>query len=776
MKKIVSIVIVCVIAMMAYAVPAKREWQTRVQADGTTIEVQLMGDEFYHYFVNREGKQVREVDGQFKVIGEAPTAAKVQARRAATTARRQRKDVGTTPNLAPKGVVVLANFNDSKMNSAHTQAVFDELCNSLNCTVNNGYPSAAQYFADQSNGAYRPVFDVFGPVDLSRDVAYYGTDGSEEGDDQHATDAVVEACRLADQQFTINWADYDSNNDGKVDFVYVIYAGRGQADGGAAETIWPHNWSVESARYYGNCTYSAAQCKVGGKKLDNYAMSSELSGNDLGGIGTLCHEFGHVMGLPDFYDTAYGTNYDSQLTPNEWDVMDGGAYNGNGHCPPNYSPWEKYFFGWATPVNLGSEPASLTLYPNGTADYNTYQINESGTLESATKNGLSYYIECRQKQGWDAKAPAAGMVIWMVNFDASSWTSNTPNNTANAPKYTLVIPEGTKIGAKFGTKNVWPYSTKNSWDDVVGKPLKNIKKDGNNITLIYIEEPAPPVDPFDVQWYADGTLFETNQCTGYSKVVLPSAVPAACENRVFIGWCADATYESAVVAPTLVKAGDVVEEGAKFYAIFATQEGDGNPAVDDVLTLETTGVTGTSYSTWYGKTLASGATYAGNSAGGNDAIQLRTKNSNSGIVTTKSGGRLAKIAVEWNSNTSGRTLDIYGKNGAYSSATNLYETDAKGTKLGSIDSDTGSNELIIEGDYAYVGIRSNSGALFVNKIIITWGGNVTLSDYSTSSGCGGQGIEETLVERPAAVKVIRDGRIVIIRGEEEFTITGERIR
>lgn len=778
MKKIVSIVIVCVIAMMAYAVPAKREWQTRVQADGTTIEVQLMGDEFYHYYLNREGKQVREVDGQFKVIGEAPTAAKVQARRAQVAARRQRKDVGTTPNLAPKGVVVLANFKDSKMNSSHTQAVFDELCNSLNCTVNNGYPSAAQYFADQSNGAYRPVFDVFGPVDLSRDVAYYGTDkpGEDEGDDQHATDAVVEACRLADQQFTINWADYDSNNDGKVDFVYVIYAGRGQADGGAAETIWPHNWSVASARYYGNCTYSASQCKVGGKELDNYAMSSELSGNDLGGIGTLVHEFGHVMGLPDFYDTAYGTNYESQLTPNEWDVMDGGAYNGNGHCPPNYSPWEKYFFGWATPVNLGSQPASLTLYPNGTADYNTYQINESGTLESATKNGLSYYIECRQKQGWDAKAPAAGMVIWKVNFNSTAWSSNTPNNTANAPKYTLVIPEGTKIGAKFGTKNVWPYSTKNSWDDVVGKPLKNIKKDGNNITLIYIEEPAPPVDPFDVQWYADGTLFETNQCTEYGKVVLPSAVPAACENRVFIGWCADATYESAVVAPTLVKAGDVVEEGAKFYAIFATQEGDGNPAVDDVLTLETTGVTGTSYSTWYGKTLASGATYAGNSAGGNDAIQLRTKNSNSGIVTTKSGGRLAKIAVEWNSNTSGRTLDIYGKNGAYSSATNLYETDAKGTKLGSIDSDTGSNELIIEGDYSYVGIRSNSGALYVNKIIITWGGNVTLSDYSTSSGCSGQGIEETIVERSAAAKVIRDGRIVIIRGEEEFTITGERVR
>jgi hypothetical protein len=271
------------------AVPARRGWQTRTQADGTTIEVQTIGDEFYHYTINREGKQVREVNGMYQVVGEAPMPAIAKARHAKGVARRQRKDIGVTPNAAPKGVVILVNFSNKSMQSGHTQATFDEMFNSLNCTVNGGYPSAGQYFADQSNGTYRPQFDVFGPVTLSRNVAYYGTDGSEEGDDQHATDAVIEGCRLANEQFTINWADYDSDNDGYVDFVYVIYAGKGQADGGTSETIWPHNWEVSSARQYGSCTYTASQCKLGGKTIENYAMSSEMSGNSLGGIGTLCH-------------------------------------------------------------------------------------------------------------------------------------------------------------------------------------------------------------------------------------------------------------------------------------------------------------------------------------------------------------------------------------------------------------------------------------------------------------------------------------------------------
>ena len=542
MKKSILVVLLIAVATIANAVPARRGWQTRTQADGTTIEVQVIGDEFYHYTINKEGKQVREINGMYEVVGEAPTANVVKARRAQGVARRQRKEVGTTPNLAPKGVVILANFSNKSMQSGHTNATFDELCNSLNCTVNAGYPSAGQYFADQSNGAYRPQFDVFGPVNLSRNVAYYGTDGSEEGDDQHATDAVVEACRLANEQFTINWADYDSDNDGYVDFVYVIYAGKGQADGGTSETIWPHNWDVTSAISYGYCTYTNAQRTLGGKKIDNYAMSSELSGSSLGGIGTLCHEFGHVMGLPDLYDTQYGTNYNNCLTPNDWNVMDGGSYNADGHCPPNYDPWEKDFFGWHTPINLGNEGQNVTLYANGTANYQAYQINSSGNYVKPTTAGVRYYIENRQAVGWDAPLTGHGLLIWKVNFDSNKWTSNSPNNTANNPYYTVVSAKGTKIGWDGSTdncpKNTFPGSGKvTSYTGISGKPLLNIAESNGIVTLTYIEE---PVDPhYIVTWVVDGAVVERAEYAidGSEDLQLPTAELKPCgSGEEIVGW------------------------------------------------------------------------------------------------------------------------------------------------------------------------------------------------------------------------------------------------
>ncbi|MBR0195372.1 MAG: M6 family metalloprotease domain-containing protein [Paludibacteraceae bacterium] len=504
-----------------WAVPAHRQWRTVTQTDGSVIEVMTIGDEFYHYTINRAGQQVRETNGVYQVVGEAPTAEVVKARRAKAVARRQRKDIGTTPNLAPKGVVILANFSDKSMQSGHTQATFDELCNSLNCTVNSGYPSAAQYFADQSKGAYRPQFDVYGPVTLSRALSYYGADkNNEEGDDQHATDVVVEACILANQQDTINWADYDSDNDGYIDFVYVIYAGKGQADGGSSETIWPHNWKVSDARSSGYCTYTASECKVGGKVIENYAMSSELSSNSLCGIGTLCHEFGHVMGLPDLYDTNYNTNYESCLTPNDWNIMDLGSYNADGHCPPNYDPWQKDFFGWHTPVNLGSEPQNVTLYANGTENYQAYQINASGSYVGPTTSGERYYIENRQQTGWDAPLTGHGMLVWQVNFNASKWTNNEPNNTANSPYYTVVSASGTKIGTDTGGTNNCPWNTfpgtknVNTYSPISDRALTDITEASNIVTCKF--NSGASVTPTDTtstgttnnetKWYAIGWI------------------------------------------------------------------------------------------------------------------------------------------------------------------------------------------------------------------------------------------------------------------------------
>ena len=591
MKKILSIAVLCFVALAINAVPAKRGWQTRTQADGTTIEIQQVGDEFYHYMINKDGKQVREINGMYVEVGEAPTPEVAKARRAKAVARRQRKDVGTTPNLAPKGVVILVNYSDKSMQSSHTQAVFDELCNSTSCTVNkyNGvkYGSAAQYFADQSNGSYRPVFDVFGPVTLSRNLDHYGhnidaygnltDESSDDTEDKYATDAVIEACILANSKYDINFKDYDSDNDGYVDFVYVIYAGQGEADGGAANTIWPHNYSIQSLLYYAGrgqafSEYSQSATLLDDVYLDNYAMSSELSGSALGGIGTLCHEFGHVIGLPDLYDTKYGTNYQNELTPNEWDIMDGGSYNGNGHCPPNYDPWEKYFFGWLDPVNPGSEPQYVTLNANGTSAYNVLQVNSSGNKQGATTSGVCYYAENRQQNGWDKFVPAHGMVVWKVNFDATAWTNNAPNNTANNPKFTIVCSSGTKVGESNGTGNVFGGSntSKTEWKSISSKPIKNIKETSGVITAIYIEEPADP--KYTVKWLVNGTQIEKQEYAieGTDDLVLPTATVTPCEGTTFIGWTAETEWFNPFEDPAdlFTTASGKVTADATYRAVF----------------------------------------------------------------------------------------------------------------------------------------------------------------------------------------------------------------
>lgn len=595
MKKIFLFSLLLAAATIVNAVPAYRGWQTRTQADGTTIEVQQAGDEFYHFLINRDGKQVRlNASGMYEVVGEAPSPEKIRARRAQSQARRMRKAVGIEPNLAPRGVVILANFADTQMKSEHTQAVFDEMCNSTHCTVNGGYGSAAQYFADQSNGAYRPQFDVFGPVTLSHEYAFYGEnagpdedgDGYGDGSDLYAADAVIEACILAKQQYPeLNFANYDSDGDDYVDFVYVIYAGQGEAAGGDPNTIWPHNWELiyqvlpfndQGALDWENgtsfsCCFSIDDIYIDNKYLNNYAISAELMGYELGGIGTLCHEFGHVMGLPDFYDINYGVNYKLRLTPNEWNIMDGGSYNGDSHCPPNYDPWEKYFFGWITPENPGDDAQYMSLVANGLDGYNPYQINASGNQETATTEGLNYYVENRQQQGWDEYVPAEGMVIWKVDFNTQAWMQNSPNTVANSPRYTLIIPEGTRIGGSYGEQNVWPYGTgeniKDAWEGVSGKPLYDITRNGDLIDLVYIDE----LTSYTVRWVVNGEVIASRDYAldGSEDLIVPSNI-TVCEGTKFIGWTKQANWCDPVSLPedlTLSPSGKV-QRRATYYALF----------------------------------------------------------------------------------------------------------------------------------------------------------------------------------------------------------------
>ena len=601
MKKILFSSLLLAASMMVSAIPAKRGWQTLTQPDGTTVEVQLMGDEFYHFMVNRDGQQVKAgKDGFYQVVGQAPTPAKAKARHATNKARRVRKEFGVTPNLAPKGIVILVNYTDKSFKATNTHDVLDSLCNAVDCKVNKYggkmYPSAAQYFSDQSHGKYNPVFDVYGPVPLSGNTAYYGANG-DDGNDVRPGNMVVEACRLADELYDVDFTQYDSDNDGLIDFVYIIYAGKGEATGGGENTVWPHSYSIKEImndeayftehpevfkNWYGSSAefvpyfsneYSKEDCYVDGVMVNTYACSNEITGSSLDGIGTLCHEFGHVMGLPDFYDINYGVNSDEALTPGDWDVMDSGSYNGGGHCPPNYNAWEKYFFGWHTPVNLGEDPHSLTLQANGLDGYQAYQITAGNTLvgptDSLKNNAACYYIENRQQQGWDSNLPTPGLVIWKVQYSKSAWIANSPNTVDYKPRFTIACSSGNTISSEYPEDVVFPNGSIKSWSGVTGKPIKNITEKNGLISLLYIDQPTH----YYITWMVDGEVWETAKYAidGSEDLVLPTEIPNACdEGTEFVGWTAEKQWFDPFALPEDLfnEANGKVTEDAVYTAVF----------------------------------------------------------------------------------------------------------------------------------------------------------------------------------------------------------------
>ena len=236
-----------------------------------------------------------------------------------------------------------------------------------------------------------------------------------------------------------------------------------------------------------------------------------------------------------------------------------------------------------------------------------------------------------------------------------------------------------------------------------------------------------------VTWSVNGTTTSDTFKEG-AAITFP-ANPADIEGKTFVGWVATAISGTTNDAPNFVTSATMGTGDITYYAVFATKTQGSATATDDVLTAAL--IDQSVYGNWTGKTASSNAVYAGNSTTSqNGAIQIRTTNSNSGIVTTASGGKVTKIAVKWESTTAdGRTLNIYGKNKAYSSAADLYSNSSttQGTLLGTIVYGT-STELTISGDYEFIGMRSANNAMYLDKITITWtnGTPDTYSDYCTT--------------------------------------------
>lgn len=438
-----------------FGVPAKQGFRQQTQPDNTLISLQLTGDEFLHYYITTDNHIVLEdTDGYYKyaasqngklvisnMIAHNPNE-RTEAEKeflkqidksgliqTASTVRmnsvqRRNADVSkasTFPTTGSMpGIILLVQFQDKKFSVSSPNETYTNQANQENYSSNGATGSIRDYFIAQSSGLFTPQFDVVGPITMSKEMSYYGGNDSN-GNDLRPGQMVKEACEIAVSKHNIDFSKYDADKDGYVDFVYVIYAGYAEAQGGSANTIWPHKWDLSS---------QSISLTLNGKKINTYACSSELrgaSGVNMDGIGTFCHEFSHCLGLPDFYPTNSAKNFGM----GEWDIMDQGNYNNNSKTPAGYSAYEKSCVNWLQLTEL-KDPQQISLDE-------LHSNNQAYVVYSDVNKNEFFVLENRQKTNkWDAYLPGSGLLITHVDYLESAWKNNVVNNTVGHQRVSLV--------------------------------------------------------------------------------------------------------------------------------------------------------------------------------------------------------------------------------------------------------------------------------------------------------------------------------------------------
>ncbi len=507
MRRLTIAFLLTIFAVATYAVPATPLPTNIVLADGTTIEVYLRGDEYASYYTLQDGTPIRIENGV--VIHDVTLPEKaLQKRRAARQTNVQASSFPTTGS--PKGLVILVNFADKKF--IKTREEFSNMLNQSGYAENNAIGSVRDYFIASSDSTFQPIFDVYGPYDLPNPMKYYGEALSDDVHDVNAEAMIMHACAAAFSD-SVDFSQYDVDDDGKIDNVFVYYAGHNQAEHAPSETIWPHRSSISSQPSYG------------GKRLYDYACSSELkgkSGKTMCGIGTFCHEFSHVLGLSDMYDTQT-----DKETTGAWDLMTSGNYNGDGRRPPTYTAFERYSMGWLEPIVL-SEAGQYLLQPM-VSHHTAYLIPVStGTIEPNT-NGEYFLIENRQPVGWESYSgciPGHGMLVWHVNYKSGLWASNTPNSGNNLSCFIECASGENRTHGS--SSDLFPgYTGKTMFmpKSIAGvdlqKPLLNIQEVGEDVVFVFIRDGNKHLS------FTPATLLELNsEYTTYSNGSVERDMPA----------------------------------------------------------------------------------------------------------------------------------------------------------------------------------------------------------------------------------------------------------
>lgn len=403
----------------AYAIPAYPGIIDFRQPDGTTIQIRIHGDEFAHWYTTPSGT-VLEFDSNGFLRPAADGTSVIRRAQMEGQLSPRRKSVGPSSKTVTTGTVhipvILVEFSDLACGVPSPNTAFANMLNQPGYSYNGATGSVADFYHDNSNDAYDPIFDVYGPVPLTKTMAYYGgTDPN--GNDDKAAEALFEAAVYLDTTTTIDFSQYDADNDGYIDMVLMYYAGYNQAEGGGASTIWPHQWDVYSASYYGQNV--DPNYDFDGKRLYKYFCTSEYRGSygaTMAGIGTTCHEFAHSLGLPDVYDIDYNTNGRSGGTY-YYDTMCSGSYNNYGRTPPFFNAFELEMLGWA--VTIDPLPVS------GNASLPAFSKGLKKAYRSASTTDDEFFLyECRSGS-WDNYVDQEGLIVYHLDKSTRTVHGNT---------------------------------------------------------------------------------------------------------------------------------------------------------------------------------------------------------------------------------------------------------------------------------------------------------------------------------------------------------------
>ena len=532
MKRICLLLLTAMICLGVSAVPAHRGTVKVQQPDGSFVTIRLQGDEWRHYqtttdgytvmkdhrgylvyaeknagelkataqvahdLAERDGKEVAFLTGREKYLAPAMSE-HAAAMRQQVQQVQQRKMAGRRAQGARaaqydysrfKGLIILIEYKDKSFSREDYRDILDDMANKEGYTGFDNLAltgSVRDYYADNSNGLFHPQFDVVGPYQVN--YSQYSPRGVDN------VDPIIRAAiNAADDD--VDFSNYDGDGDGLVDLVYFIVAGNGANYGGNDSRLWwPHRYMVSEQGAWG------FGIERDGVTLYDYASSTELQGYTsypstvrIDGIGTIVHEFSHVLGLPDFYDTDYEDSGGQSNDPGDWSVMAGGSYADNGDTPVGYSLYERYSVGFMDEPQKIEGEGSYTLHALPTS-LEGYRIDASESDEF-------FLFENRQQSDfvWDTYLPGSGLLVHRVEKPGSSvWENNTINDNPSHNYYEVIRANGNY--AEASQYDVFPSKGKTELDNSTS-PANLLSHSGKNTRygLYHIQMSNDGVISFDV--------------------------------------------------------------------------------------------------------------------------------------------------------------------------------------------------------------------------------------------------------------------------------------